>query len=131
MKSPRLPPTHRTYSALVQRGGRVALPPDLSTFRLGQRVFYFFVRGREVGFRTKPKGLVRGAPAVQPHPAHRADPGFLRSADARRVPRGMTRAAASPEIPAPRPEPAQHRRQVHEKARDQAHHLFIALPDNP
>lgn len=59
MKSPRHRITPRTYSALVQRGGRVALPPDLSDFRLSQRV-YFFVRDQEVGFRTKPKGLVRG-----------------------------------------------------------------------
>lgn len=55
MKYPRRRATPRTYSALIQRGGRVAL----SIFRLGQRV-YFFVRDQEVGFRTKPKGLVRG-----------------------------------------------------------------------
>jgi hypothetical protein len=59
MKSPRRPATPRTYSALIQRGGRVALPPDLSAFRLGQRV-YFHVRGHEIAFQAKPKRAVRG-----------------------------------------------------------------------
>ncbi|UDF35516.1 UNVERIFIED_ORG: hypothetical protein LHJ69_23715 [Shinella sp. XGS7] len=59
MKSPRHRITPRTYSALVQRGGCVALPPDLSTFRLGQRV-YFHVRGKEIAFQAKPKRAVRG-----------------------------------------------------------------------
>lgn len=59
MKSSRRLATPRVYSSFVQRGGRVALPPELSTFRLGQRV-YFYRRGDEIGFQIKPKGMVRG-----------------------------------------------------------------------
>lgn len=59
MTSPRRPATPRTFSALIQRGGRVALPPDLPTFRLGQRV-YFHVLGHEIAVQAKPKRAVRG-----------------------------------------------------------------------
>lgn len=59
MKSSRHTTKPRAYASLVQRGGRVALPPDLSTFRLGQRV-YFHVQGREITFQAKPKRVVRG-----------------------------------------------------------------------
>lgn len=49
----------RIYSGIIQKGGRIALPPDLSTFRLGQRV-YFHVCGQDIGFQVKPKRIVRG-----------------------------------------------------------------------
>jgi hypothetical protein len=59
MKPSRRRTARRIYSGIVQKGRRIALPPDLSTFRLGQRV-YFHVCGHEIGFQAKPKCAVRG-----------------------------------------------------------------------
>jgi hypothetical protein len=59
MKSSRHPTTSRRYSAVIQRGGRVALPPDITSFHLGQRV-YFYARDGQIGFQLRPKSTVRG-----------------------------------------------------------------------
>lgn len=48
-----------TYTTRIQREGRVDLPPGLSPFRLGQRV-YFHVRDGEVVVQARPKRAVRG-----------------------------------------------------------------------
>ena len=59
MKSARRQIDSLPYSGLIRKGGRVALPPALSFFQLGQRI-YFYIKGAEVGFQTRPKGIVRG-----------------------------------------------------------------------
>lgn len=59
MKSPSYPTKDRTYSSLVRRGGRITLPREIDSFRLGQRV-YFYARDGQVGFQARPKGTVRG-----------------------------------------------------------------------
>ncbi len=59
MRSPRHPPPPKRYSTVIQRGGRVALPPDTTSFHLGQRV-YFYARDGQIGFQPRPKGTVRG-----------------------------------------------------------------------
>lgn len=48
-----------TYSGLVRKGGRVALPPTLFEFSLGQRI-YFYVKGSEIGFQATPRRVIRG-----------------------------------------------------------------------
>lgn len=59
MKSPRHSTDSRRYSALVQRGGRIALPPDIAAFHVGQRV-YFHARDGQISFQARPEGTVRG-----------------------------------------------------------------------
>lgn len=59
MKAVRHPTKPRTYSSLVQRGGRITLPPDVATFRLGQRI-HFYARDGQVGFQARPKRAVGG-----------------------------------------------------------------------
>jgi hypothetical protein len=54
-----VPYKDRSYSSLVQRGGRITLPPEIASFRLGQRV-YFYARDGQVGFQARPKRAVRG-----------------------------------------------------------------------
>jgi hypothetical protein len=44
---------------IIRRGGRIALPPDWSIFKLGQRV-YFHWNGRKVAFASKPTRAIRG-----------------------------------------------------------------------
>ena len=45
--------------SVVRRDGRIVLPPNLATFRLGQRV-YFHRDGLEIVFSSKPKRATRG-----------------------------------------------------------------------
>lgn len=44
---------------IVRRGGVIALPPGLTEFQLGQRVF-FHVSARGVAVQARPKGLFNG-----------------------------------------------------------------------
>jgi hypothetical protein len=59
MKSTRPYSIKSRYSAFVQRGGRIALPPDTPDLHLGQRI-YFFAQDGQIGFMTRPKGRVHG-----------------------------------------------------------------------
>jgi hypothetical protein len=59
MKSPRRSTGSRHYSALIRRGGRIALPPEIATFHVGQRVYFFALDG-QIRFQARPKGTVRG-----------------------------------------------------------------------
>lgn len=45
--------------SIVRRGGRVALPPETGTFRLGQRVF-FHLTAQGFVFADKPKRTFNG-----------------------------------------------------------------------
>jgi hypothetical protein len=59
MKSARHLTAPRTYSSRVHRSGRITLPPEMASFRLGQRV-YFYSRDGQVGFQARPKRTVGG-----------------------------------------------------------------------
>lgn len=59
MKSPGYSTKDRTYSSLVRRGGCITLPREITSFRLGQRV-YFYARDGQLGFQARPKRTVRG-----------------------------------------------------------------------
>lgn len=50
---------HQVYSGVVRKGGHIALPPEISAFRVGQRV-YFYVKGRAAVFQTKPSRATNG-----------------------------------------------------------------------
>lgn len=47
------------YFGIVRKDGRVDIPPGVSTFSLGQRV-YFHIRNEGVVFAAKPKRAFRG-----------------------------------------------------------------------
>lgn len=59
MKFPSHPTKNLSYSSVVRPGGRITLPTEIASFRLGQRV-YFYARDGQVSFQARPKRTVRG-----------------------------------------------------------------------
>ena len=59
MKSRRSTLNQKTYTARIQKGGRLVLPPDLAAYRLGQRV-YFSIFRLEIHLSTKPRQVIHG-----------------------------------------------------------------------
>ena len=55
----RLIDKNKSFTAFLNRGGRVSLPPMISMFKIGHRVF-FSMRDNQILVTRKPAGLFKG-----------------------------------------------------------------------